>query len=122
MNRTLTRILLALGLTLVAVSITFLVPLCLRLRHVEAEIRDHRTSLLEQKVVQPLQAELSRLTAQHAPAGLEAPVRAPLRSADLPGLPEIFRAPARQAAPTRRSSSVWSSKGKFFWKPKAGAT
>ena len=100
MSRTLTRILLALGLTLVAVSVTFLVPLCLRLRHVEAVIKGYRTPLLEQSVVQPLQAELAKLSTQEPPAGLEAPVRAPLRSADLPSLPEIFRAPALQAGLT----------------------
>lgn len=100
MNRALTRILLALGLTLVAVSVTFLVPLCLRLRHVEAEITDYQRALLEQEVVQPLQAELTKLNTQQPPAGLAAPVRAPLRSADLPGLPEIFQAPARQAGLT----------------------
>jgi hypothetical protein len=88
---------LALGIALVAVAVTWLLPLVFRLRHVEAEIRTYQNQLLEQEMAKPLKGELDRMIVQQQPNGLEAPTRTPLRSADLPRLPEIFRAPAREA-------------------------
>jgi len=96
MNRLVTRITLATGLALVIVSGAFLLPMVLRLRQVEKEIRNFQGLLLEQEMVKPLKTELDRLILQRQPKELEAPVRAPLRSAELPRLPDIFLAPARE--------------------------
>lgn len=100
MNRLFTRIMLALGVALVIVCIAFLVPLCLRLNQVESQIKGCQSMLRDQELLKPLQTELARVTLQQLPEGLEAPVRSPLRSADLPTLPEIFRVPADQAGLT----------------------
>lgn len=97
MNRLLTRIMLVLGLAMVVVAGAFLLPLTLRLRHVENEIKGFQDQLLEQEMVKPLKTELDRIILQQAPNGLAAPARAPLRSAELPRLPELFQTPAREA-------------------------
>lgn len=97
MNRLVTRIMLALGLAMVVIVGAFLLPLTLRLRGVENEIKGYQSHLLEQEMVKPLKGELDRMILQQAPNGLEAPARAPLRSAELPRLPELFQTPARAA-------------------------
>lgn len=100
MNRLFTRIILALGASLVIASVAFLIPLGLRLRQVEGEIRDYQSDLRDQEMIRPLQAELARIAVQQLPEGLETTVRTPLRSTDLGTLPEIFREPAREAGLT----------------------
>ena len=97
MNRLLTRLMLALGLALAVVIGAFLLPLTLRLRSVENEIKSYQDHLLEQEMVKPLKTELDRIIMQQAPSGLETPARTPLRSAELPRLPELFQQPARAA-------------------------
>ncbi len=100
MNRLYTRIILALGASLVIASVAFLVPLCLRLRQVESEIKDYQATLRDQEMIRPLQAELARIAVQQLPEGLETKTRAPLRSRELGSLPELFREPARRAGLT----------------------
>lgn len=97
MNRMLTRIMLVVGLGLVLASGAFLLPILLRLRQVESEIKDYQGQLREQEMVKPLRADLDRIILQRQPEGLEAPVRAPMRSAELPSLADLFLEPARQA-------------------------
>jgi hypothetical protein len=67
------------------------------MQKIRQEVETLDIKLQQQKLMQPLQAELTKLVQDRPPDWLDVPQRAPLDSSLLPKLPELLRKPAQDA-------------------------
>jgi Tfp pilus assembly protein PilO len=97
MERLAGRALAILGIVVALGCVAVMVMSSVKLQSLRREETQIRAKLEQQNLIQPLQAELKRLSQDRPPEWLEAPKSEPLDSKQLPRLPELFRKPADEA-------------------------